>query len=70
MRSVVLFLLVIIVGGCATSPHEDADAGRWRVVPLDPGTQNADSRAILLDSQTGDTWISQFQSNSWSKLSR
>ena len=70
MRRIVLLLLVIVGGGCATSPHEATHAGRWHVIPLDPGDQAGNSRALLLDSQTGDTWISSFGSNSWSKLSK
>ena len=70
MRSVFLLLLVIIGSGCATPPHEGSDVGRWRVVPLNPGMPSGESRAVLLDSQTGDTWISGFQSNAWMKLSK
>ena len=70
MRNIVLVLLAIIGSGCATAPHESAEAGRSRVVTLDPGTQPGEARAILLDSQTGETWISSFGSNEWMKLSR
>ncbi|HEV2296350.1 MAG TPA: hypothetical protein VGR35_21080 [Tepidisphaeraceae bacterium] len=59
MRLVVaLATLALLLAGCVgratTEPHAD---GHWRVIPLNPDHNFPSRAAILLNGQTGDTWI-------------
>lgn len=67
--------LVAAAAACALraeptpQPLAAPSAVRWTVVPLVPSVNSNTSQAILLDSQTGETWVLN-NGNSWSKMGR
>lgn len=74
MRKILLLMLAFPLAGCAASPHagpnSTCNASRWQVIPLNSGGETNGNVAILLDSQTGDTWMNTTGTNSWAKMNR
>lgn len=79
-RVLIPLTLLSLATGCATrtastptNPTPSPNA--WRVIPLAsdtvPNDPNAHARAILLNNQTGETWMSADNgSPQWNKMSR
>ena len=63
--------LLLFMGGCTnTQPSGPLTTpGSWRVVPLNTNSSQ-DRCAILVNEQTGETWIYEPGSNSWTPLRR
>lgn len=60
MRVIVaLAASALLLVGCANTPPSASPTpkGSWRVVPLNPPSNFPDRCAILVNEQTGDTWI-------------
>lgn len=67
----VAILLVAVSAGCSvqTNVPPEGSVGRWQVIPLPTVDRRGDQAAILLDTQTGDTWASR-RFNNWQKMGR
>ena len=66
---VVLLLLTLTLGGCAVTASKQPVTERWRVFALQPGTSDFGNYAVLLDTQTGETWVSR-EGREWKSISR
>jgi hypothetical protein len=70
MRNILLLALALLITGCTTTPRTTTDIARWQVIPLNSAEQPSGNVAILLDSQTGDTWMNATGTNNWAKMSK
>ncbi len=68
---------VLLTGGCrapaASAPASAATAserGRWQVVPFTPAEDTDVDGAILVDTQTGATYVLCENASAWCKLDR
>ena len=58
VRVTVAAFTLWLVGCTNTAPTQSpTPVGSWRVVPLNPTSNFPDRCAILVNEQTGDTWI-------------
>ena len=59
MRVVVTAAALALLAGCASTPptQSPAHTGSWRVVPLSGASNFPDRCALLVNEQTGDTWV-------------
>ena len=66
---------VLLTGGCrgTAAPQTSApptDRGRWQVVPFAPSEDTDVDGAILVDTQTGATFVLCEYATAWCKLDR
>jgi hypothetical protein len=63
---------VIVTGGCGAPAATSAAAahGRWQVVAFTPAEDTDVDGAILLDTQTGDSYVLCEYATAWCKLDR
>jgi hypothetical protein len=67
---------VLLTGGCrggAAPPPplaSPSDRGRWQVVPFTPSEDTDVDGAILLDTQTGESFVLCEYATAWCKLDR
>ncbi len=69
MRLLILFAAIFLsLTGCISSHRSGSQpaTGVWRVVPLN--TNSPDRPAILVNEETGDTWM--YTSGSWNPIQR
>jgi hypothetical protein len=73
MRVVVAFAaFASLLVGCTSTVKTDApdSANPWHVVPLAMSGTVPDRPAILVNEQTGETWIYELSSNQWWPVQR
>jgi hypothetical protein len=65
---------VVVTGGCGapatTSSAAAAAHGRWQVIAFTPAEDTDVDGAILLDTQTGDSYVLCEYASAWCKLDR
>ena len=69
-RRIVLILVGMLSSGCVDIPKfEPPPPMSWEVVPLN-GSESAANVAILVNKQTGETWITWGTSNAWQAMQK
>jgi len=66
---------VMLTGGCraassAQTPASPTERGRWQVVAFTPSEDTDVDGAILLDTQTGESFVLCEYATAWCKLDR